>query len=48
LRRAIRERLASADRELSANETLTIDDARHLIARSEGFTDWSALVASTH
>src|SRR5262249_45972877 len=37
LRRMIRERLAAADRPTSDAETLDLDDARHLIARSEGF-----------
>jgi ankyrin repeat protein len=46
LRRGIRERLANADRPSGNAETLTLDDARHLIARSEGFADWPALVAS--
>ena len=47
LRRAIRERLANADRQPDASGELTIDDARHLIARSEGFTDWPALIESS-
>ena len=46
LRRAVRDRLANADRQPDRSETLTIDDARHLIARSEGFADWSALAGS--
>ena len=47
LRRAIRDRLANADRQQETSGTLTLEDARHLIARSEGFIDWAALVAST-
>jgi len=46
LRRAIRDRLANADRQPDRSETLTIEDARHLIARSEGFADWSALAGA--
>jgi len=45
LRRAVAERLANADRPVTSSETLAIEDARHLIARSEGFADWPALVA---
>jgi ankyrin repeat protein len=46
LRRGIRERLANADRPVSDADTLDSEDARHLIARSEGFADWSALATS--
>jgi hypothetical protein len=47
LRRAIRERLANADRPAGDSDALDIEDARHLIARSEGFADWPALVEFT-
>jgi ankyrin repeat protein len=47
LRRAIRDRLANADRQAVAADALAIEDARHLIARSEGFADWPSLVKST-
>ena len=45
LRRAVRDRLRNADWPTNDSEALTIDDARHLIARSEGYADWAALVA---
>jgi RNA polymerase sigma factor (sigma-70 family) len=46
LRRAIRDRLINADRQVDGLESaLTLDDARHLIARSEGFADWPTLVS---
>jgi len=46
LRRSIRERLANAGRPIADGNTLSADDARFLIARSEGFTDWPSLAAS--
>jgi hypothetical protein len=48
LRGGVRERLANADRPVSDADTLDVEDARHLIARSEGFADWPALVASAN
>jgi RNA polymerase sigma factor (sigma-70 family) len=46
LRKAIRARMASDGLTGIDEQTLTVDDARYLIARSEGFADWAALVAS--
>jgi hypothetical protein len=46
LRKAIRARMASDGLTGIDEQTLTVGDARYLIARSEGFADWAALVAS--
>jgi hypothetical protein len=45
VRRAVRERLDSATAADRVKEPLSIEDARLLIARAEGFGSWDELTA---